>query len=193
MIYRKALVYSCFAASFEKEISSLCIRINKINEVELVHLYFQLRAEFIGRKIARTGNITGEIGEHFVVNTYNNDASLPHLSLERVSTACFDATDTNMKRYSIKTTTTNITGVFYGIPREVFLIKLEERPFDYAVVCQLRDNYSRYRIIQIGWEILVKYLKWHSRVNGYYLSVTKALINESGIIIKEGEFYPESE
>ena len=82
---------------------------------ELVFLYSSVIKEMKNRGVLRTGNVTGELGERIVIDIYGKNGYLPTLKAVPLGTENYNAIDSNGKRYSIKSTSGHVTGVFYGL------------------------------------------------------------------------------
>ena len=57
----------------------------------------------------------GDMGEYLAIEYYNNTPGLPNLAPAPVRTENIDAISRKGDRYSIKSTSGNVTGVFYGL------------------------------------------------------------------------------
>lgn len=88
------------------------MNLSEIEDTKLIHLYGELIAEMKKRKIIRTKNIVGEIGEYLAINYYNKTTGLPKLQESPISTKSIDAISNKGQRYTIKTITGKTTGVF---------------------------------------------------------------------------------
>ena len=82
---------------------------------ELVSLYSQSIKELKKRGVLRTKNVVGELGEYLVLEQYDRNPELPNLSVVPVGTKNINAVSQEGERYSIKSTTSNITGAIYGL------------------------------------------------------------------------------
>ena len=143
-----------------------------ISNEELLEFYSKWIKELKARKIIRTNNIVGELGD------YNKTPGLPKLQATPISTKSIDAVSNKGERYSIKSVTGKTTGVFYGIDKEGNTEKL----FEYVIIVILNKDYLIDSIIEITWETFLRYKHWHSRMNAYNLSITNKLIRDSKII-----------
>ena len=153
-----------------------------MTDEELIREYSEIPKELKRRKIIRTKNVIGELGETQIIATYNKDKTLPNLTLAPVSAENIDAIDEQGNRYAIKSITRNVTGVFHGlVPKEN--TNLSERLFDYAVICKFDKFMAPLLIIQIDWDTFLKHKKWHSRMQAWNLTLTKSLIQDSKIIL----------
>ena len=151
---------------------------------ELIKTYGDLIREMKSRGIIRSKNIVGDFGEHLVVEFYTKSKILPKLQFAPPSTKNIDAISINGERYSIKTTTGNLTGAFYGISKDID--KNSIRPlFEYVVVVKLDDFYQPELILEVDWDIFMKHKHWHTRVQAYNLLLTKSLIADSRIIFQK--------
>lgn len=154
-----------------------------LEDMELIHLYSNIVKELKKRKIITTKNVTGEIGEHLVIDYYNNHVGLPKLIRAITSTANIDAIGNNGERYSIKSISTNTTGSFFGL--EPFgSNKPNKKVFEHVIICKLDDDFGLRGIYEIDWTVFLKHKKWQSRMNSWYLTLTKSLIAESKVIFE---------
>ena len=149
-----------------------------ISNEELLEFYSKWIKELKARKIIRTNNIVGELGEYLAIEYYNKTPGLPKLQATPISTKSIDAVSNKGERYSIKSVTGKTTGVFYGIDKEGNTEKL----FEYVIIVILNKDYLIDSIIEITWETFLRYKHWHSRMNAYNLSITNKLIRDSKII-----------
>lgn len=149
--------------------------------MELIQLYGKLLSEMRSRELIRTKNVTGDLGEYIVIDYYSKIKGLPKLQFAPPSTKNIDAISVNGERYSIKCTTTNTTGAFYGIEKDAK--KDEVKPlFEYVVVIKLDEYYQPILMMQMDWETFFKHKHWHSRVNAYNLIITRALIEDAVVL-----------
>ena len=152
---------------------------------ELISLYSQTIKELKNRGVLRTKNVVGELGEYLVFEEFYKNPSLPCLNPVPVGTKNINAISQNGERYSIKSTTGNVTGVFYGLqPPD----SNEKDPilFEYVVICLLDDDCELNAIYQLSWDSFIRHKRWHSRMRAWNLAITKAL-KEDALIIYEKE------
>ena len=154
---------------------------SNVSNIELIGFYSKWIKELKTRKIIRTNNIVGELGEYLAVDFYNKTHGLPKLQATPISTQSVDAISNKGERYSIKSVTGKTTGVFYGIDKDCNPEKL----FEYVIIVVLDKDYSINEILEISWDTFLKYKHWHSRMKAWNLSITKKLINDSRIIFKK--------
>ena len=95
-----------------------------------------------------------------------------------------DVISTEGERYSIKCTTTNITGTFEGVAKNC--VYSATRPlFEYVVVVKLDENFQTLLILQVPWDAFFKHKHWHSRMNAYNLILSKPLLNDLKILFEK--------
>lgn len=97
------------------------------------------------------------------------------------STKNIDAISVHGERYSIKSTTSNTTGVFYGLNAQDSN-EVDTQKFEYVVVVKFDEDYNLVRINELTWEMFIKYKRWHSRMRAWNLSITKDLLENSRTI-----------
>lgn len=152
--------------------------------VELIKIYGDLLKEMKHKGLIRSKNVVGDIGEYTAIDFYNRAKGLPKLQAAPPSTKNIDAISTEGERYSIKCTTTNTTGTFWGLAKDC--IYSETKPlFEYVVVVKLDENFQTLLILQVPWDSFFKHKHWHSRMNAYNLILSKPLINDSKIIFEK--------
>lgn len=150
--------------------------LTKLSNADIISLYSQSIKELKRRKIIRTKNITGELGEYIAVEHYRSNSHLPNLQFAPPSTENIDAISTKGERYSIKTITNKgSTGVFYGLPVQ----ESEEIPvqkFEYVIIVKLTDDFELENILELTWNEFLKNKKWHSRMQAWNLLYSNKLI-----------------
>jgi len=148
----------------------------EVSDEELISFYSEWIEELLKRRIIRTKNIVGEIGEYLAIRYYNKTHNLPKLQATQTSTKSIDATSNKGERYSIKTVTGKTTSVFYGITDN------SEKLFEYVIIVIMDKDYTVNKIIEITWDTFWKHKHWHSRMTAWNLNITKKLLNDSKII-----------
>ncbi len=164
---------------------------SKLNDEELWLQYADTELELKNRGLVRTRNIVGERGEFLAIATYNSIAGMPNLQAAPEGTQNVDAISRKGERYSIKTISEpgSTTGVFYNCGEKDDK-NIPERKFEYVIIVQLFKNYRPKRIIELNWEIFLRYKKWHSTMRAWNLSVTRALLADSKLIYENIESIP---
>lgn len=151
--------------------------LEQLSNSELLENYSKILALLKKRGVIRTKNLIGDLGEYYAIEHYNNTPGLPKLQAAPAGTQNIDAISTKGERYSIKSTTGNLTGVFYGLnpPNSN---KTEIKKFEYVLVVLLADNFSLNRIIELTWDQFLQYKRWHKTMQAWNLSITKKLISD---------------
>lgn len=94
------------------------------------------------------------------------------------------------ERYSIKSTTSNITGAIYGLEPPNSTV-IDKPLFEYMVICKLDSDCSLEGIYQLSWDSFLKHKKWHSRINAWNVTVTSAMKMIRSLFMKEQmQLYP---
>lgn len=86
------------------------MKIEQLSTKEVIKLYSASIKELKRRKIIRTNNVIGDMGEYLAIAHYNNTPGLPNLTPAPVGTENIDAISRKGDRYSIKSTSGNVTG-----------------------------------------------------------------------------------
>lgn len=157
---------------------------SELSEIELIEAYGKLLSEMYTRKLIRSKNVTGDLGEYIVIDHYNKTKGLPKLQSAPPSTKNIDAISVNGERYSIKCTTRNATGTFYGLERDADYSSIKPL-FEYVVIVKLDATYQAELILEVDWECFFKHKHWHSRVGAYNLIITRSLISDGKIIYQK--------
>lgn len=156
------------------------INLDDVSNDDLISLYSDVTKELKERKIVKTKNILGDLGENLAIKHYCNRPDLPNLYDEKVGKENIDARDENNKTYSIKSISTNITGVFRGIDTTQPSIQL----FDFVIICKFDQNCELEAIYQLTWDKFRENKHWQKRVSAWYLILSKKLIQDSVTIYK---------
>ena len=160
--------------------------LEKLSVEELVRLISpnsDIHKELRKREVIRTKNITGELGEYYVVQYYNNTPGQPNLFLPGPGVKNIDVLNRNGERCSIKTISGNnrTTGSFWNPDS----IKNNEKTFEYLIICILDDYYSLNMILELTWNDFIKFKKFNKRMNNFQVSVTQKLIDEVRVVYKK--------
>lgn len=152
-----------------------------IKELELISLYGKVVKELQVRNIIRTKNIVGELGERFAIDYYTQSSQLENVFAASPSNKDIDAVGENGNKYAIKSTTGNLTGVFYGLPNKDS--NDEPKPlFDFLLIVIFSDSYEVKTIYELTWQQFLKHKQWHSRMKAWNVSVTKKIKDDAKIV-----------
>ena len=160
--------------------------LEKLTVEELVRLISpnsDIHKELRKREVIRTKNITGELGEYYVVQYYNNTPGQTNLFLPGPGVKNIDVLSRNGERCSIKTISGNnrTTGSFWNPDS----IKNNQKTFEYLIICILDDYYSLNMILELTWNDFIKFKKFNKRMNNFQVSVTQKLIDEVKVVYKK--------
>ncbi len=155
--------------------------LNKYTSTELIQLYSELISKLKEKGIIRTKNIIGDLGEYLAIEHYNQTPGLPNLQAAPAGTQNIDAISRQGERYSIKSTSAKLTGVFYGL-NDPNSDDIEKQKFEYVIVIVFKDNFELNKIIELNWEDFLKIKKWHKTMRGWNISINKQLLEIGNII-----------
>lgn len=155
--------------------------IDKVSTTELIQIYSQILTELKGRNVIRTKNLIGDMGEYLVIDYYNKTPGLPKLTLALPGTKSIDAIGKDGKRYAIKSTSSTLTGVFYGLQPPTST-KSNQQLFDYLIIALFGDNFNLKKIVELTWEQFLKFKRWHSTMAAWNVCVTKDLLQIGKVI-----------
>lgn len=151
---------------------------------DLVSLYSSVIKELKTRGVIRTNNVIGDLGEYLAVEYYNNTTGLPTLAVAPVGTENIDAISRKGDRYSIKSTSGNVTGVFYGLEPKGSTV-LNKQKFEYVIICRFNNDYELETILEMDWKTFLKHKRWHSRMKAWNISLTRDVCNDCRIIFQK--------
>jgi hypothetical protein len=152
--------------------------LDSLNDKDLILLYGKLLKELRHRKIIRTKNVVGDLGERFAIDHYTNSEVLESLTDAPPSSKSIDAIGNYGNRYAIKSVTGSVTGVFYGLPHKNSM----ENPtklFDFLIIVVFSDNYELKNMYELTWLQFLKHRTWHSRMEAWNIPVNKSVKNEA--------------
>ena len=155
--------------------------LNNINDDGLIKLYSDIIMELKKRNIIRTKNIIGDLGEYFAIQKYNENPGLPNLQAAPAGTQNVDAISRKGERYTIKSTSSKLTSVFYGL-NDPSSTENERQIFEYVIIVIFNIDFELEKIIEIKWEQFLKLKRWHKTMRGWNISINKNLIEEGKII-----------
>lgn len=157
---------------------------NSLNDQELITSYSKLLTTLKKRKIIRSNNLVGDLGEFLAVNFYNSRQDLPNLILAETNEIAYDAYKQSEEdiKFTIKSTSTKMTGIFWGLEPNNSNIP-DEKIFDFLIIVKFQTDYQLEHIYQIDWETFLDLKTWHSSTKAWKLNITNKLIERSTIIL----------
>ena len=157
--------------------------ISNFQDEELIVAYGQILKELKKREIIRTKNVLGDLGEFLAIDYYCKTPGLPNLQAAPIGTQNIDAISRAGDRYSIKSTTGNLTGAFYGLePKDS--TEPDKQKFEYVIVCQFDNDFQLKTIYQIDWDAFIKHKKWHKTLKAWNINLSKETLADSTIIFQ---------
>jgi hypothetical protein len=159
------------------------MNLNQLNTIELIDTYSEIIKLLKIRGVIRTKNLLGDLGEYLSIEHFNKTSKLSNLQAAPAGTQNTDAISRNGERYSIKSTTGNLTGVFYGLENPNSDI-IDKQKFEYVLIVKFGDNYELEKIIQLDWDLFIKYKRWHKTMNAWNITITKALLEEAIVLFQ---------
>ena len=143
-----------------------------LSDEELVKTYPSLLRELRSRKIIKTKNLVGELGEYYTRKIYSETPNLPRLQDAPAGTKNVDHISVRGERYAVKSTSSNNTGVFHSIPTEVDSTVY----FEYLIVVRFNNDYELTQVLQCNWEYFVHHRKIKNPEGKWYISLTNDFI-----------------
>jgi len=106
---------------------------------------------------------------------------LPNLQAAPAGTQNIDAISRNGERYSVKSSSGNLTGVFYGL-NDPNSKDIEHQKFEFVVIVKFKDDFELDKILELRWDKFLVHKKWHKTMRAWNLSLSKKVINDCNII-----------
>ena len=160
------------------------MNLNELNTTELIQAYSGIIKQLKKRGVIRTKNLLGDLGEYLAIEHFNNTSGMSNLQAAPAETQNIDAISRNGDRYSVKSTTGNLTGVFYGLESPNSEIS-DKQKFEFVLIVKFDNDYQLEKIIQLDWELFLKYKRWHKTMSAWNISITKALIEEAEVLFEK--------
>ena len=152
------------------------IDMDDLTTEEIIQLYPKILKELKKRGIIKTKNLIGEIGAYLAIKNYAKNPKLPNLKLVKTPTKKIDAVSSSGDRYSIKTVSGNVTGVFRGLEHPNS--KKQDKPmFEYVLIVIFDNDYQLDNILEINWKQFLEIKKWHSGMDGWNIPINLTLRN----------------
>jgi hypothetical protein len=160
------------------------VDLSNLKNTQIISLYSDLIAELKSRGIIRTKNLLGDLGEYLAIEHYNNTPGLATLQAAPAGTQNIDAISRKGERYSIKSTSGKLTGVFYGL-NDPDSPEAESQKFEFVIVVLFDDNFKLKKILELTWDLFLQHKRWHKTMRAYNLSITKKLLAESSMAFSD--------
>ncbi len=157
------------------------MNLNELNETELIQAYSGIIKQLKKRGVIRTKNFLGDLGEYLAIEHFNRTPGMSNLQAAPAGTQNIDAISRNGERYSIKSTTGNLTGVFYGL-EPLNSTNTDKQKFEFVLIVKFDNDYQLEKIIQLDWDMFLKYKRWHKTMNAWNISITKSLLDEAEVL-----------
>lgn len=151
---------------------------------EIIRLYSMTIKELKRREVIRTNNVLGELGEYLAIEIYNSTPGMPNLAAAPIGTENIDAISRKGDRYSIKSTSSTTTGVFYGLEAPGSGTP-DQQKFEYVIICKFDDDYELETVLEMDWETFLKNKRWHSRMHAWNLSLSKKLREQCKVVYEK--------
>jgi len=160
------------------------MKLNELSNNELINTYSNIVSLLKERNVIRTKNLVGDLGEYLAIEYFNKTPGMSNLQAAPAGTQNIDAISRNGQRYSVKSTTGNLTGVFYGLESKGSDV-IDSQKFEFVLIVKFSENYELEKIIQVDWAMFLKHKKWHSTMRAWNLTLTKELEKDSLVIFKK--------
>ena len=155
--------------------------VEELSVNELVELYSSILTELKSRGVLRSKNFLGDLGEYLSVSHYNSTSGLPNLQAAPPGTQNVDALSRKGEHYSIKATTGQVTGVFYGLNPPDSTDE-EKQKFEFVIIAIFDREFVLQKIMEIDWSLFLLLKKWHKTARAWNLSINKELFEKGAIV-----------
>ncbi|WP_147250947.1 hypothetical protein [Arenicella xantha] len=146
--------------------------LSNLTDEELILAYGHVLGALRERGIIRTKNIVGELGERYCETIFNKQVGLPSFAVLPTNAKDVDAEDCDWLAYSTKSVTLSSakrTGLFHLSNDH----NLQDKRFDYLLVCILNDSMLLRAIYRFEWGLFWELKSWSSTQKAWFLSLTK--------------------
>ena len=157
------------------------MNLSGLSDQEVISHYSELITELKTRNIIRTKNLLGDLGEYLAIHHYSKIRSFPNLQAAPAGTQNVDALSRKGERYSIKSTSGNLTSVFYGL-NDIDSSELDTQKFEYVIIVLFNDEFKLQKILELPWVLFLKHKRWHKTMRGWNLSITKSLVESATVV-----------
>ena len=154
----------------------MSIDMEDLTTEEIIQLYPKILKELKKRGIIKTKNLIGEIGAYLAIKNYAKNPKLPNLKLIKTTTKKIDAISSNGDRYSIKTVSGKVTGVFHGLEQPNSKIH-DEQMFEYVLIVIFDNDYHLDSILELDWKQFLEIKQWHSTMQAWNIPINSTLRN----------------
>ena len=178
--------HTAFGSWLRKLLCEKNMNLNELKDKEIVTLYSDIIIELKKRKIIRTKNLLGDLGEYLAIDYYCNTPGLTNLQVAPAGTQNIDAISRKGERYSIKSTSGNLTSVFYGL-NDPESTEEERQKFEYVIIVLFTDDFKLKKILEVPWTLFLTHKRWHKTMRGWNISITKKLIREATVVFSSEE------
>ena len=157
---------------------------NGLTDQQLIDSYNKLLITLKERQIIRTNNLVGDLGEFIAINYYSSRHDLPNLVLADTNETAFDAyqQDNQNIKFAIKSTSTNMTGIFWGLEHKDSEV-IDGQIFDFVIIVKFGANYQLEHIYQIDWQTFLDVKTWHSTTKAWKINLTNNLRERATTIL----------
>lgn len=157
---------------------------NGLTDQQLIDSYNKLLTNLKERQIIRTNNLVGDLGEFIAINYYNGKDYLPNLVLASTNETAFDAYQQGNQniKFAIKSTSTNMTGIFWGLEHKDSEI-VDSQIFEFVIIVKFGTNYQLEHIYQIDWQTFLGVKTWHSTTKAWKINLTNKLKKRATTIL----------
>lgn len=144
----------------------MSIKLEKLSDGELLVLRADLRSEMKRRGISDS---VGAVGEQLAVEYFKKTPGLINLQMAPPGTKNVDALSRDGDRFSIKTICEGAkTGTIYPDKDEP-----DKQLFENLLIVRLSREWALKSIHQLSWIQFLKVRSWDSRMNAWYVGISK--------------------
>ena len=110
---------------------------------------------------------------------------MSNLQAAPTGTQNIDAISKIGDRYSVKSTTGNFDRCIF-MDLNLLTLKLQtNKNLNFLLIVKFDNDYQLEKIIQLDWNLFIKYRRWHKTMTAWNITITKALTEEADILFEK--------
>jgi hypothetical protein len=162
------------------------MEIDKLETKDLIAAYSEIIIHLKIRGVIRSKNLLGDLAEFLVIDHYGKTPNLPNLQPAPTGTQNVDALSRKGERYSIKATSGNLTGSFWGLnaPGDP---TPDPKKFEYLIVACFDNNFRLKKILQATWEVFIENKSWNKTMRCWKITTTKKFIHSCEVVYQDSK------
>jgi hypothetical protein len=148
----------------------------QISDEEIITAFATLMAAMRQRRIIRTKNVVGDLGERYAELIYRTHSQRGPITLVDTNSMDVDAKDSTGALYSIKTASpsTTRTGAFH-LEKDH---RDDNKAFDYLIVVRVNDLLQPAGVFEFTWNSFWNAKQWNIREKAWFLPLSQKALSQ---------------